>query len=68
MVVISALSKKIKRLVDDNIEIQISNLLKKYSLTETVRIVHNLTEISKKEVYKLYIKIKNEFKDLDTSN
>ena len=60
VVVISALPKKIKRLVDDNIEIQISNLLKKYSLTETVRIVHNLTEISKKELYKMAIELHND--------
>ena len=34
-------------------------LLKKYSLTETVQIVHKLSNISKKEVYKMALKIKN---------
>ena len=39
---------------------QVVKLLKKYSLTETVRIVHNLTEISKKELYKMAIELNND--------
>ena len=60
VVIISAPIRNNKRFLDDKIKIHIAGLLKKYSLTETVRIVHNLTEISKKEIYKMAIKLKNE--------
>ncbi len=59
VVIISAPLRNNKRFLDDKIKIHITDLLKKYSLTETVRIVHNLTEISKKEIYRMAIKIKN---------
>ena len=52
-------SKKDSRNLDDKVEIEISKLLKKYSLTETVQIVHKLTEISKKDIYRKAIEIKN---------
>ena len=39
---------------------QIIKLLKKFSLTEVVQIVHKLTNISKKEVYKAVLSIKND--------
>ena len=57
---IRQIPKKNKRLLEDKVRVQISSLLKKYSLTETVRIVHNLTEISKKNIYRAAIEIKNE--------
>ena len=46
--------KKIKAQKRPDIEIQqqMKKLLKKYSLTEVVQIVHKLTHISKKEIYK----------------
>ena len=46
--------------LNTNIQIQITKLLKKFSLTETVRIVHNLTEISKRDIYKMAIEIHND--------
>ena len=48
--------KKINSLVDD----QINKLLKKYSLTDVVNIVHKLTNISKKTVYNKALEQKNE--------
>ena len=59
VLILAAKPKKDKIIVDKNIQDQISKLLKKYSLTETVKIVHNLTNISKNDVYKITIKIKD---------
>ena len=59
VLILAPTSKKDKKTVNKNIEVQISKLLKKYSLTETVKIVHNLSNISKNDIYKLAIKIKN---------
>ena len=42
------------------IEMQIKKLLKKFSLTEVVEIVHKLTNISKKEIYKKALLLKND--------
>jgi hypothetical protein len=39
---------------------QIQRLLLKFSLTEVVEIVHKLTGISKKEIYKTALIIKND--------
>jgi len=41
-----------KKTIQTTIEAQIKKLLKKFSLTEVVEIVHKLTNISKKEIYK----------------
>ena len=46
--------KKINSFLDQ----QINKLLKKYSLTDVVEIVHKLTSISKKDVYKKALKYK----------
>ena len=46
--------------LNKNIKSELSNLLKKYSLTEAVKIVHNLSNISRKEIYKMAIEIKDE--------
>ena len=35
-------------------------LLKKFNLTEVVKIVHSLTGISKKEIYQIAIQLKND--------
>ena len=60
VVIVSASQKRNKRVLNKKVQMQIIKLLKKYTLTETVRIVHNLTEISKKDIYKAAIEIKNE--------
>ena len=46
--------------IDDNIRKQTKKLLKKYTLTETVEIVHKLSNISKKEIYRMSLKMINE--------
>ena len=60
IVIVSAPPKKNKRKLDIKVQIHIAKLLKKYSLTETVQIVHNLTEISKKDIYKMAVEIHND--------
>ena len=60
IVIISPPSKKNKKKLSTKVQIQIIKLLRKYSLTETVQIVHNLTEISKKDIYKMAIEIQND--------
>ena len=53
--------KKITKVsIDDEVKLQIKGLLEKFSLTKVVDIVHKLTNISKKEVYKMTLKIKND--------
>ena len=49
-----------KTSINVTIKKQILKLLTKYSLTEVVKIVHKLTNISKKEIYKMTLKIKND--------
>ena len=51
--------KPIKKL-DAEAKKQIKKLMKKFSLTEVVEIVHKLTSISKKEIYKNALLIKND--------
>ena len=46
--------------IGNNINKQIKNLLKKFSLTEVVEIVHKLTNISKKEIYGAALLIKDD--------
>ena len=50
--------KKIKKTIQTTTEAQIKKLLKKFSLTEVVEIVHRLTDISKKEIYKKALQLK----------
>ena len=50
---------KESNLLSNETKKEVLKLLKKYSLTETVKIVHKLTNISKKEIYKAAIEIKN---------
>ena len=47
-----------KKTIHTTIETQIKILLKKFSLTEVVKIVHKLTNISKKEIYKKALLLK----------
>ena len=50
--------KKRKITIQTTTEVQIKKLLKKFSLTEVVEIVHRLTSISKKEIYKKALQLK----------
>ena len=50
--------KKTKITIQTTTEVQIKKLLKKFSLTEVVEIVHKLTNISKKEIYKKTLLLK----------
>ena len=52
--------KKTKITIQTTTEAQIKKLLKKFSLTEVVEIVHRLTGISKKEIYKKALQLKND--------
>ncbi len=51
---------KQKKIIDENVKLQTKKLLKKYTLTETVEIVHILSNISKKDIYKVALKLKND--------
>ena len=50
--------RKTKITIQTTTETQIKKLLKKFSLTEVVEIVHRLTDISKKEIYKKALQLK----------
>ena len=50
--------RKTKITIQTTTEAQIKKLLKKFSLTEVVEIVHRLTSISKKEIYKKALQLK----------
>lgn len=50
--------RKTKITIQTTTETQIKKLLKKFSLTEVVEIVHRLTSISKKEIYKKALQLK----------
>lgn len=58
VVIIEGKEKKSIKKVDVVIEKQMMKLLKKFSLTDVVEIVHKLTKISKNKVYKWVLKIK----------
>ena len=60
VIVIGGSKKTIDSSVNDENKKQIKKLLTKYSLTEVVQIVHKLTNISKKEIYKTTLIIKDE--------
>ena len=52
--------KALKITIEDKIRKQALKILKKYTLTETVEIVHKLSNISKKDIYKMAIELKND--------
>lgn len=52
--------EKSNKSLDEKTKDQIKTLLKKFSLTEVVELVHKLTNISKKEIYNATLNIKNE--------
>jgi len=59
-VVIEGKTKEAPKKINNDIKMQLNKLIKKYNLTEAVKIVHSLTSISKKEIYKMAIKLKND--------
>ena len=60
VVLIDGAEKKSKKTNNPMIEKEMRKMLKKNSLTEVVEIVHKLTGISKKEVYRTALLIKND--------
>jgi len=60
VLLIEGKEKKSKEKLDITIQTQMIKLLKKYSLTEVVDIVHKLTNLSKKEIYKNALLLKND--------
>ncbi len=52
--------KALKITIEDKIRKQALKILKKFTLTETVEIVHKLSNISKKDIYKMAIELKND--------
>jgi len=58
--IIGSNDNKQKKSINDIVKSQTSKLLQKYTLTETVGIVHKLTNISKKEIYKMTLCLKND--------
>ena len=46
--------------IEDKIRQQTLKILQKYTLTETVEIVHKLSNISKKDIYKMALELKND--------
>ena len=59
-VIISSEKGKRKEKINDLIKKQTKKLIKKYTLTETVEIVHKLSNISKKDIYQMALKFKND--------
>ena len=58
LVVSGRINKNAKKITDDTIR-ELNKLLKKYNLTEAVKIVHSLTGISRKEIYQIAIKLRD---------
>jgi 16S rRNA (cytidine1402-2'-O)-methyltransferase len=58
--IIAGLEKRAENIINDSIKKQTTKLIKKYTLTETVEIVHKLSNISKKDIYQMALKIKND--------
>ena len=60
VVILNGSAKKSNKIIDAKTESEIKKLLKNFSLTEVVEIVHNLTNLSKKEIYKKTLLLKND--------
>ena len=58
--IIGSEKEKRKEKINDLIKKQTKKLIKKYTLTETVEIVHKLSNISKKDIYQMTLKLKND--------
>lgn len=60
VVIIEGKANKAQKRLNEETEKQIKKMLIKFSLTEVVEIVHKLTNISKKEIYKTCLLIKDD--------
>ena len=60
VIIIGGKEKEDNKKLSSTIELQVINLLQKYTLTEVVEIVHKLTNISKNVVYKKALELKND--------
>ena len=60
VLVIEGNTNSSKKILDNKIEEQIIKLLKKFSLTDVVEIVHKLSNVSKKEIYNSALLLKND--------
>jgi 16S rRNA (cytidine1402-2'-O)-methyltransferase len=60
VVLVDSVEKKSKKMNNPIVEKEMRKMLEKNSLTEVVEIVHKLTGISKKEIYKTALLIKND--------
>jgi len=58
--VIHGTTKKNLKKINNDIKKEIVKLLKKFNLTEVVKIVHSLTGISKKDIYRMAINLKDD--------
>ena len=58
--VVSGETKKKLTTINKDIKRKLNELLKKYNLTEAVKIVHSLTGISRKDIYTMALKLKND--------
>ena len=56
--VLSGIENISKTKINDTTIKEMTKLIRKYSLTETVKIVHNLTGISKKDIYQKALELK----------
>ena len=59
LVVCRTKTNKLKK-INNEIKKEIIRLMKKFNLTEVVKIVHSLTGISKKDIYQMAIKLKDD--------
>ena len=58
--VVSGKTKRNSKKINGNIKRELIKLLKKYNLTEAVKIVHSLTGISRKDIYQVALKLKDD--------
>ena len=57
---LSKLPRVYLKKINSDVSKEIIKLLKKFNLTEVVKIVHSLTGISKKDIYQMAIKLKDD--------
>lgn len=63
VVIVAGKNKEVGGEINLEVKLQINKLLEKFSLTEVVEIVHNLTKLSKKKIYSATLLLKNESKN-----
>ena len=59
-IVVGGTTKTSSKEINDDVSKEMIKLLKKFNLTEVVKIVHSLTGISRKEIYQMTIKLKDD--------